>query len=155
VPNHASRKAIPEQNVGREEPLRFASGKVNLAGALVLPEGPGAHPTVVLFHDSGPQARDLFTARWLASQGVAALAYDKRGVGESTGDFRVIPFMELCDDGLAAIGYLKSRNEIDAKRIGAWGLSQGGWLGPLAASRSADVAFVIAVSGPGFPRANR
>jgi pimeloyl-ACP methyl ester carboxylesterase len=57
--------------------------------------------------------------------------------------------MELCDDGLAAIGYLKSRKEIDAQHIGVWGLSQGGWLGPLAASRSADVAFVIAVSGPG------
>ena len=140
---------LSEQHVVREESVRFASGKVNLAGTLVLPEGPGAHPAVVLFHGSGPQARDLFTARWFASQGVAALAYDKRGVGESAGDFRVIPFMELCDDGLAAIGYLKSRNEIDAKRIGAWGLSQGGWLGPLAASRSTDVAFVIAVSGPG------
>ncbi|HEY6352231.1 MAG TPA: alpha/beta fold hydrolase [Candidatus Angelobacter sp.] len=133
----------------REEAVRFASGKVNLAGTLVLPESPGAHPAVVLFHGSGPQARDLFTARWFASQGVAALAYDKRGVGESTGDFRAIPFMELCDDGLAAIGYLKSRKEIDPKQIGVWGLSQGGWLGPLAASRSAEVAFVIAVSGPG------
>src|SRR5215469_14076734 len=139
---------LSEQHAVREEPVWFVSGKVNLAGTLVLPEGPGAHPAVVLFHGSGPQARDLFTARWFASQGIAALAYDKRGVGESTGDFRVIPFMQLCDDGLAAIAYLKSRNEIDAKRIGVWGLSQGGWLGPLASSRSADVAFVIAVSGP-------
>ena len=57
--------------------------------------------------------------------------------------------MELCDDALSAIAYLKSRKEIDATRIGVWGLSQGGWLGPLTASRSADVAFVIAVSGPG------
>src|SRR5579872_5664644 len=57
--------------------------------------------------------------------------------------------MELCDDGLAAIEYLKTRKEVDAKRIGVWGLSQGGWLGPLAASRSKDIAFVIAVSGPG------
>jgi len=122
---------------------------VNLAGTLVLPENPEVHPAVVLFHGSGPQARDLFTAHWFASQGVAALAYDKRGVGESSGDFRAIPFMELCDDGLAAIAYLKLRQEIDAKQIGVWGLSQGGWLGPLAASRSADVAFVIAVSGPG------
>ena len=140
---------LPEKYALREEAVRFASGKANLAGTLVLPEGPGAHPAVVLFHGSGPQVRDLFTARWFASQGVAALAYDKRGVGESTGDFRAIPFMELCDDGLAAIGYLKSRKEIDAQHIGVWGLSQGGWLGPLAASRSADVAFVIAVSGPG------
>lgn len=140
---------LSEKYTVREEAVWFASGKVNLAGAFVLPEGPGPHPAVVLFHGSGPQARDLVTARWFASQGVAALAYDKRGVGDSTGDFRAIPFMELCDDGLAAIGYLKSRKEIDAKRIGVWGLSQGGWLGPLAASRSADVAFVIAVSGPG------
>jgi len=132
-----------------EEAVHFASGDITLAGTLVLPERPQPHPAVVLVHGSGPQKRDLFTARWFAAEGIAALAYDKRGVGESGGDFRKVPFMELCDDGLGAIKYLKSRKEIDAKRIGVWGLSQGGWLGPLAASRSADVAFVIAVSGPG------
>lgn len=88
-------------------------------------------------------------ARWFAAQGVAALAYDKRGVGDSGGNYRSVPFMDLCDDGLAAVLYLRSRKEIDPKHIGVWGLSQGGWLGPLAASRSADVSFVIAVSGPG------
>jgi dienelactone hydrolase len=129
--------------------VHFASGDITLAGTLVLPEGSQPHPAVVLLHGSGPQIRDLFTARWFAAEGIAALAYDKRGVGESGGDFRKVPFMELCDDGLGAIKYLKSRKEIDARRIGVWGLSQGGWLGPLAASRSADVAFVIAVSGPG------
>ena len=133
----------------REETVKFTSGKFTLAGTLVLPEGSERHPAVVLFHGSGPQRRDLATARWFATQGIAALAYDKRGVGESDGDFRAVPFMELCDDGLAAIAYLRGRKEVDAKRTGVWGLSQGGWLGPLAASRSADVAFVIAVSGPG------
>ena len=131
-----------------EETVQFASGDIALAGTLILPEGSQPHPAVVLFHGSGLQKRDLITARWFAAEGIAALAYDKRGVGESGGDFRKVPFMELCDDGLSAIKYLKSRKEIDAKRIGVWGLSQGGWLGPLAASRSADVAFVIAVSGP-------
>jgi dienelactone hydrolase len=132
-----------------EETVHFTNGGVTLAGTLVLPEGSQPHPAVVLFHGSGPQKRDLFTARWFAAQGIAALAYDKRGVGESTGDFRKVPFMDLSDDGLAALQYLKSRKQIDAKRIGVWGLSQGGWLGPLAASRSTDIAFVIAVSGPG------
>jgi pimeloyl-ACP methyl ester carboxylesterase len=56
--------------------------------------------------------------------------------------------MDLSEDGLAAIAFLKRRTDIDAARIGVWGLSQGGWLGPLAASRSTDVKFVIAVSGP-------
>ena len=132
-----------------EETVLFASGDITLAGTLVLSEGSQPYPAVVLIHGSGPQKRDLVTARWFASDGITALAYDKRGVGESGGDFRKVPFMELCNDVLGAIKYLKSRKEIDAKRIGVWGLSQGGWLGPLAASRSADVAFVIAVSGPG------
>jgi uncharacterized protein len=138
-----------EIRAASEEAVRIASGKITLAGTIVLPAGSGRHLAVVLFHGSGAQERDLFMARWFANQGIAALAYDKRGVGESTGDFRAVPFMDLCDDGLAAIEYLKSRKEIDTKRIGVWGLSQGGWLGPLAASRSADVSFVIAVSGPG------
>ena len=132
----------------REESVHVLNGAVSLAGTLVLPDDSKRHPAVVLFHGSGPQARDLITARWFAKQGVAALAYDKRGVGESTGDFRVVPFMDLCGDGLAAIAYLKSRHDVDASQIGVWGLSQGGWLGPLAASRSNDIDFVIAVSGP-------
>jgi pimeloyl-ACP methyl ester carboxylesterase len=153
-PEKSPDKPAQKSGIG-EEAVHFASGDVTLAGTLILPEGSQPHPAVVLFHGSGPQTRDLFTARWFAAQGIAALAYDKRGVGESSGDFRKVPFMDLSDDGLAAIKYLKSREErkepkeIDAKRIGVWGLSQGGWLGPLAASRSADIAFVIAVSGPG------
>lgn len=144
--HHASR---PVENQGtKEESVRFNNGDISLAGTLVIPAGNQKHPAIVLFHGSGPQSRILFMAHWFADQGFATLTYDKRGVGESTGNFRVVPFMDLCDDGLAAVAYLKSRKEIDAMQIGVWGLSQGGWLGPLAASRSKDVAFVIAVSGP-------
>jgi len=87
--------------------------------------------------------------RWFAGHGVAALAYDKRGVNESTGDFKAVAFTDLSGDGLAAVALLKARADINPKQIGVWGLSQGGWLGPLAASQSNDVAFVVAVSGPG------
>ncbi|MFZ0821913.1 MAG: alpha/beta hydrolase [Candidatus Acidiferrales bacterium] len=139
----------PSTGPATEEAVHFASGDITLAGTLFIPPGSQRHPAVVLFHGSGPQSRDLVTARWFAEHGIAALAYDKRGVGESTGDFRAGPFMDVCDDGLAAIQYLKSRTEIDSKHIGVWGLSQGGWLGPLAASRSTDISYVIAVSGPG------
>lgn len=148
-PTQASQAAAATASAVNEERVRITNGDVMLAGTLLLPEGRQPRPAVVLFHGSGPQERDLRTARWFAEHGVAALAYDKRGVGESTGDFRKGPFMDLCDDGLAAIAYLKSRKEVDIKRIGVWGLSQGGWLGPMAASRSGDVTWVIAVSGPG------
>jgi len=133
----------------REEPVRFSNGAITLSGTLVLPGSPGRHPAVVLFHGSAPDGRDLSTARWFAEQGVAALAYDKRGFGESTGDARQVPFMDLCGDGLAAVELLQARPDINPRRIGVWGISQGGWLGPLAASRSKNVAFVIAISGPG------
>jgi pimeloyl-ACP methyl ester carboxylesterase len=133
----------------REVPVHFFNRDVRLAGTLVLPAAPGPHAAVVLLHGSGPQKRDLFMARWFAEQGIAALAYDKRGVGESAGDFNQVPFMFLADDGLAAISFLHTRTDIDRHKIGVWGLSQGGWLGPLAAARSSDVAFVISVSGPG------
>jgi dienelactone hydrolase len=141
--------ADSQASVVREESVHFASGNLVLAGTLILPGGRPPHPAVFLFHGSGPHGRDLSTARWFADHGFAALTYDKRGVGESTGDFRAGPFMDLCDDGLAAVQYLKSRKEIDSRHIGVWGMSQGGWLGPLAASRSAEISFVIAVSGPG------
>jgi dienelactone hydrolase len=146
---HQQEAPRPIRAETREEPVRFASGDVTLAGTLILPGRGAPFPAVFLFHGSGPSERDLSTAHWFAQHGIAALAYDKRGVGESTGDFRSGPFMDLCDDGLAAAEYLKSRHEIDPHRIGVWGISQGGWLGPLAASRSKDVSFVIAVSGPG------
>jgi dienelactone hydrolase len=143
------RSGESQERIVHEESIHFANGNLLLAGTLFLPRGPQRHPAVFLFHGSGPQRRDLPTARWFAEQGFAALTYDKRGVGESKGDFGAGPFMDLCDDGLAAVEYLKSRREVDPRHIGVWGLSQGGWLGPLAASRSADISFVIAVSGPG------
>ena len=92
---------------------------------------------------------------WFATHGVAALAYDKRGVNESTGDFRIVSFTDLAADGLAAVAVVKARTDIDPGRIGVWGMSQGGWLGPLAASQSKDVAFVIAVSAQGCRPASR
>lgn len=133
----------------REEQVRFHNGDVTLAGTLFLPAKPGKHPAIVLYHGSGPQPRYPYLARWFASLGIAALTYDKRGIGESTGDFRKVSFTDLAADGLAAVDLLKARRDVDARKIGVWGLSQGGWLGPLAASCSNDVAFVIAVSGPG------
>jgi dienelactone hydrolase len=141
---------MPSERSGTsEEAISFVSGSLTLAGTFVRPNGEEQYPAVVLFHGSGPERRNLFMARWFAAHGVAALTYDKRGVDESSGNFRTVAFMDLCDDGLAAVRYLKGRREIDSKQIGVWGLSQGGWLAPLAASRSADISFVIAVSGPG------
>jgi pimeloyl-ACP methyl ester carboxylesterase len=141
--------ATPPPIPAHEEQVRFRNGDVTLAGTLYLPAGSGRHPAVLLYHGSGEMSRFDFWGHWFSSMGFACLTYDKRGVGESTGDFTKVSFLDLVNDGLAGIELLKSRRDIDPKRIGVWGISQGGWLGPLAASKSKDVAFVIAVSGPG------
>lgn len=137
-----------------EEQVQFRNGDVTLAGTLVTPRSGGPHPAVVFVHGSGRQTRDSYRifADHFAKHGIAGLVYDKRGVGESTGEFprdTISSFSDLANDALAGLGFLQSRPDIDADRIGLWGFSQGGWLGPLGASRSDKVAFVICVGGSG------
>ena len=92
-------------------------------------------------------------ARFLVRRGMAILAYDKRGVGGSTGDWNTASFDDLAGDVVAAFSYLKTRRDIDAGQIGLLGISQAGWIMPLAAVRATDLAFLISVSGPGVPAA--
>lgn len=130
----------------RVEDVTFANGATHLAGTLMTPLTAGPHAALVLAHGSGPQDRNgtLPFARFLVRHGLAILTFDKRGVGASQGDWRKASF-----EILAAVAFLRSRPNVDAKRIGLFGVSQGGWVGPLAASRSRDVALVVSVSGPG------
>ena len=139
--------------VGAER-VTLVSNGATLVGTFSAATGAGRHPAVVLLAGSGKATRDSVPFRTLTtffnSAGVGVLAYDKRGSGESGGVYDDnTPLELLASDGLAAVTYLKSRPDVDARRIGVWGISQGGWVGPLMASMSANVAFVISVSGPG------
>jgi pimeloyl-ACP methyl ester carboxylesterase len=71
-------------------------------------------------------------------------------VGGSTGDTMQSTTADFVEDVLVGVEYLKGRKEIDPKRIGLVGHSEGGTIGPLAASRSKDVAFVVMLSGQGL-----
>lgn len=142
----------------RQEEVSFRNGDAALAGTLYIPSGKGSHPAVIFVHGSGPDSREQyrFYADLFARRGIAALIYDKRGVGASTGDWRRSPFSALADDALAAVRFLKTHPAIDPQRIGLWGGSEGGVVAPWAASRSPDVAFVIMQSATGvtFARQN-
>ena len=73
----------------REHHVQFENGEVRLAGTLILPEAPGPHPAMVIVHGSGAADRHNWEAhtQHFPSLGVALLKFDKRGVGESTGNW--------------------------------------------------------------------
>ncbi len=138
-----------------QEDVRFSSGDVQLAGTLIRPSTRGKHPAIILVHGSGAENREyvLPFARFLIRRGVAVLCYDKRGVGGSTGDWNSASFEDLAGDVVVAFEYLKTRSDIDAARIGLLGVSQAGWVMPLAAIRAKNLAFLISISGAGVPPA--
>jgi len=136
----------------RQEEVTFKNGEVTLAGTLVTPATRGKHPALVFTHGGGAQVREVMwgLGYLYAARGFVVLSYDKRGVGKSTGNWRAASFEELADDAVAAAKFLQSRRGVNSKQIGFWGLSQGGWITPLAASRFPGAAFAIALSGGGL-----
>jgi dienelactone hydrolase len=132
----------------------FENGGVSLAGTVVRPAGEGPFPGIVCTHGSGPGDRQFAAYRsegiFYARLGLAALIYDRRGSGKSTGDAATASLEDLADDALAGVRLLKAMSTVRSAQIGVSGISQGGWIAPLAASRSSDVAFVIVSSASGI-----
>jgi pimeloyl-ACP methyl ester carboxylesterase len=136
----------------RVEEVAFRHGGHDLAGSLYLPDGSGRHPAVALVLGSGAWDRAYggcgpALGRHFASHGFACLAWDKPGVGKSSGDFNAQTFPDRAGEALAAVRFLRERRDVLPGRVGLWGHSQGGMVVPLAASQSGQVAFVIQVSG--------
>jgi pimeloyl-ACP methyl ester carboxylesterase len=141
-----------------EEEVVFTNGNIKLAGSLTLPDNRGRHPAVVMLSGSGPLNRDeeylgfrpfKVIADHFTQQGIATLRYDSRGVGGSTGNVFLSTFPDSANDVMAAINYLKDRSEINSSQIGLCGHSEGGFIAPLCASKSDEVAFIVLISGGG------
>ena len=156
VPNEVTFSDVRTLSDHREVDVEWPNGDIGLSGTLFLPLTPGRYPAVVFHFGSNRWTRSeanyqAFTKPWLDA-GIAALAYDKRGVGQSGGEccpFRDPGYFELLgSDVVSAIGALQQYAEIDPNRIGIWGFSQGGWVAPTAASSSPSVAFTVIGSGP-------
>jgi pimeloyl-ACP methyl ester carboxylesterase len=139
----------------REEQIVFQNGGVSLSGTLFLPNGPGPHPAVVGVHGSGGADRTGFGAipAQLATEGTAFFAYDKRGTGKSEGFLPNATFETLAGDVRAALTALAARSDIDRRRIGMWGVSQAGFIAPMIAAGSTDVAFIVLVGPSGLTAA--
>ena len=135
----------------REIEFRNAEQDIGLAGMLFVPEGEGPFPAAVIIHGSGTSHRNnrwyLTLAKFLQDNGVVVLLPDKRGSEKSGGDWRSASFEDLATDTLAAVHFLGSQPHVGITNIGIVGMSQGGWIAPIVASESDEVAFVVSMVG--------
>jgi uncharacterized protein len=147
-----NRRAVSGQTTRVHIP--FPSESHTLAGTLYKPAGDGPFPTIVVLHSASAGKQDnplyLHLAQAMNEIGVAVYIYDRRDEDIPWKE-RVHPgYIALGCDGLAAVGMLKTREDVDAAHMGLWGISQGGWIAPAAFVQSPDdIAFMILVSSSG------
>jgi len=171
-PMNLSRKTIEKEVVKRpqepskpysyySEDVTFENTKANisLSGTLTLPKKDGIFPVVILITGSGPQNRDeellrhkpfLVLSDYLTKNGIAVLRYDDRGTAESKGDFKTATSLDFASDVESAIKYLQTRKEINKKKIGLIGHSEGGIIAPMVAGKSKDISFIVLLAGTGI-----
>ena len=132
--------------------------KIDLAGTLTIPKGKKKYPAVILIAGSGPNDRDetIFNhkpfwilADYLTRNGIAVLRYDKRGTGESKGEYFTATTQHFAEDAESAFNYLKTRKEIDPSNIGLIGHSEGGVIAPMIAAQNKEIKFIVLMAGLG------
>lgn len=147
-PYQAIEVTIPSSTVG-----------IDLGGELIIPEGKGPFPALLLLNVAGPNDRDmsflghksfLVLADHLARSGFITLRLDDRGTGASGGDLLSVSYATLSEDAQKAIVFLKGRTEVISAKIGILGISEGGGLAIKALANSPDVAFAVLLSAPGL-----
>ncbi|MDT0595575.1 alpha/beta hydrolase family protein [Glaciecola petra] len=133
--------------------VEFESQSANLAGTIVMPVNQNIHAAVVFVHGSGKQTRNLYWAEQFANNGIAALVYDKRGVGKSGGEYESKQSVSgmnislLADDAVAALNAL-AMNVTNDVPLGLTGISQAGWIVPMAVEKTDKADFMLLWSGP-------
>jgi pimeloyl-ACP methyl ester carboxylesterase len=141
--------------VGYDNP----AGHNHLAGTLTVPQGSGPFAVALLITGSGLQDRDetllghkpfLVLADYLTRRGIAVLRVDDRTIGGSTGDVVHATSADFATDVEAGVAYLKTRPEIDQRKIGLIGHSEGGMIAPMVAVKDPTLAWIVLMAGPGI-----
>lgn len=144
----------------KQEEVKIENDSITLAGTLTLPDTKQPVPAVILITGSGAQNRDeeifgfkpfRLIADYLTRSGIAVLRCDDRGMGGSSGSLENVTGKDLAEDVEAQVKYLRSRQEIDRKKIGLVGHSEGGIIAPLVANRLKDIAFSVLIATPAVP----
>jgi len=137
-----------------EQEISIQSGEATLAGTLCTPKSKGQFPAVLLVHGSGPldrnenmkgQQLNIFNAiaHALAEHGIASLRYDKRGCGESSGDFMKAGHADLVQDAVRCLDMLTKSASVSKDHLYVLGHSEGCVIAPQVAQHCTQVAGLI------------
>ncbi|MFC4588941.1 alpha/beta hydrolase family protein [Sphaerisporangium corydalis] len=136
--------AVPSDLRATEVSFTGAGG-LAMHGTVLSPVGAKtALPGMVLVHGAGATLRTKLMGEAIAfaHQGLSVLVYDKRTLGYSLFHRS---YSQLADDAIGGIAALRAQPGVDPAKVGIWGLSEGGWVAPMAAARSKDIAFLVTV----------
>ena len=134
-------------------------------GEIFLDPNSQLHPAIVFLVGSGPNSthtglyadfvRENLEQIFL-QHGVALMYFDKRGVGLSEGRWHRTDLYERADDARAAVQFLQQHPDIDPKRIGVVGHSQGGTVAQILGHLYGDsLAFIASLAAPTYDTQRR
>lgn len=164
-PLQLTRMKAEEKEESPSQPLPYHEEKITfenpqshlqIGATLSYPKLEGAFPAVLLIAGSGPMDRDskVFNlkpladiADYLTRAGYVVLRYDKRGIGESGGEFSKVVYSDLISDATAALDYLKSLPVVEGSSVGVIGHSEGGLVAQVLASRGM-VDYLVMLATP-------
>jgi pimeloyl-ACP methyl ester carboxylesterase len=135
--------------------VRFSSQVFTVVGDLRFPVEGDQHPVIMMIHGSGEATRRgavdfVPMIEMYLKHGYAVFSWDKPGSGESKGDFtQGYTITERAKIIRDAIGVLAENPSVDPTMIGLWGISQAGWVMPMALKMTDAIDFMIVVSGGG------
>lgn len=155
---HSQTPKPPFNYLSEDVLFNNADKSIQYGATITIPKAPGTYPAVLLVSGSGPQNRDeeimghkpfAVIADYLTNHGYIVLRVDDRGVGQTTGTRAGSTSADFAKDAEAAIDYLKTRKEVNKKKIGIMGHSEGGLIAPMVAAERKDIDFIVMQAGPG------
>ena len=143
----------------QEEEITFKNKEagITLSGTLTIPRGFPSFPSVIFIAGSGPNDRNAskeghqtfsILADYLSRNGIGTLRFDKRGCGTSSGNFEMATSLDFLSDAMAAVEYMKSREDVNERKIGVLGHSEGGMIASMIAQNVSDLAFIVMMVSP-------
>ncbi len=160
APNRPQTPVPPFPYSSKDVTYHNSGQSIQFGATVTKPFGNGPYPAVLLITGSGPQNRDeelmghkpfAVIADDLTKRGFLVLRVDDRGVGQTTGDHRSATSKDFAEDAKAGLAYLRSLPEVDKRKIGLLGHSEGGMIAQMVGAEEKDLLFIMLLAAPGIP----